>query len=124
MCYNRPSKCKQCFDVDSSELIESTNDGSEEWTEHTWHLVGVLEELIREVDLQHAEIREQHAEIREQHAEIREQHAEIREQHAEIREQHAKMDTLIQELKDSQVALASSMYIMQREGALLQECLM
>jgi hypothetical protein len=34
------------------------------------YLVGVLEELIREVDVQHSDIRQQHSDIRQQHSDM------------------------------------------------------
>jgi septal ring factor EnvC (AmiA/AmiB activator) len=47
-------------------------------------LMGVLEELIREVDVQHSDIRQQHS---------------------DIRQQHSDMDSLINVLKDQQTEI-------------------
>ena len=44
--------------------MEDTADG------HCLYLMGVLEELIREVDVQHSEIKQQHTEIKQQYNEI------------------------------------------------------
>jgi hypothetical protein len=57
------------------------------------YLMGVLEELIREVDVQHSDIRQQHSDIRQQHS-------DIRQQHSDIRQQHSDMDSLINVLKE------------------------
>ena len=62
------------------------------------YLMGVLEELIREVDVQHSDIRQHHSDIRQQLSDIR-QH------HSYIRQQLLDMDSLINVLKDQQTEI-------------------
>jgi DNA-binding transcriptional regulator GbsR (MarR family) len=77
------------------KTVEDTTDG------HCLYLMGVLEELIREVDVQHSEIKQQHSEIKQQHSEIKQQHTEIKQQYNEI-------DFLIKVLKNQQDCIESN----------------
>jgi hypothetical protein len=70
------------------KTVEDTTDG------HCLYLMGVLEELIREVDVQHSEIKQQHSEIKQQHTEIKQQYNEI--------------DFLIKVLKNQQDCIESN----------------